>query len=190
MTAVSGPGADAYIDPFAGSSVPGLFGMPTYEFYAYAETGGYAMDPAPSAAEASAYAGYTIDIDNAGSTGYTIFGELSYVLDAEAFVDTPSLEDAYSEVTVSLVDELGTVLFEDVFGFTAGPLDGFGDGGTVMPPSVGVEFFVAAGDYKTLTLEVTSMGEASAVVPLPAAAWLFGAAILGMAGFVTRRNNA
>jgi hypothetical protein len=147
------------------------------------------MDPAPSAADASAYAGYDIEIDNAGSTGYTVYGELTYVLDAEAFVDAPALEDAYSDVTVSLVDEMGTVLFEDVFGFTAGPLDGFGDGGTVGPASVPVEFFVAAGDYKALTLEVTSMGEASAVVPLPAAAWMFGAAVLGMAGFVTRRKG-
>jgi hypothetical protein len=192
----TGPDAMAFYDPFAGTSVPGLFGEPVYDFYIYAGTDGEAAAaPEPSFATSDAIAGYEIEILNDSfSTGYTISGEISYLLDAEAMAEYPSVEEAYASVAVYL-DGLvaGNLLAASTepteLAVGAGSVDGIFAYDT-LTATVPVEFYIGAGMGEVLLFDVTADGAADSttVVPLPAAAWMFGAAILGMAGFMTRRK--
>jgi hypothetical protein len=118
----------------------------------------------------------------------------SHVLDAGAFTDTGSFSlDAVTNVNVSIIDtEVEGVL--DVSSFSirgsAGVIDTFTD----LTSTVFSLGSLGVGVY-SLTFEGIAIGSLGATydvtvnsVPLPAAAWLFGMALIGFTAFSARRS--
>ncbi len=188
--------ATAFYDAGTASSVMGPFSSPVYDFTVSAFTEGSAeADPDPSDAEAYASSGFEIEIYNDSlSTGYTFAGSLDFILDAEAVADFPTVEESFSSAGIVLEgltagDLLAGIATPTLVSVGAGLLDGpFSfDGETATVP---VEFYVGAGDSELLFFEAHADGFAESVapVPVPAAVWLFGSALLGLAG-VARRGR-
>ncbi len=182
--------ATAFYDGGTASGVTGPFSSPVYDFTVSAFTEGSAAaapDPADTGADASA--GFEIEIVNDSfSTGYTFSGSLFFTLDAEAVADFPTVEESFSSAGILLEgltagDLLAGIATPTLVSVGAGFLDGSFtfDGETATVP---VEFYVGAGDSEVLFFEAHADGFAESVapVPLPAAVWLFGSALLGLVG--------
>lgn len=189
--------ATAFYDAGTASSVMGPFSSPVYDFTASAFTeGSAAADPDPADAVAAASAGFEIEIVNdSPSTGYTFSGSLFFTLDAEAVADFPTVEESLSSAGIVLEgltagDLLAGIATPTLVAVGAGLLDGpFSfDGETATVP---VEFYVGAGASELLFFEAHADGFAESVapVPVPAAAWLFGSALLGLAGIARRSGQ-
>lgn len=183
--------AFAWTDEFG--SVIGPFTAPIYDFSVYAEVYGEA-GPGAGLSEAGSSSGWSILVDNIGSTGYTVEGELTYTLSVGAGVDDTALEESAASAFIVLEgliagDLLAGLATPTDVAAEANLLAGTFNDDSVMPAGVlPVSFYVPAFSYEELVFEAHADGVAEAVVPVPAAAWLFGSALLGLAA-VTRHGR-
>ena len=95
--------------------------------------------------------------------------------------------NVFVNVTVSSVDGLGNVIaqvFNNLSSLSNFVLSGFNDVSIVTISALNV-----AGSESTANLSIDNLNVASNIstVPVPAAAWLFGSALLGFLGFSRRK---
>lgn len=179
----------------ASGTLFGSFFEPEFAFTVFAEAVGDAVAIGPGLSESFAmgYAGFEIEIsnDNPG-TGYTIFGEISFDLFAEAHADAPGFEGAAAAGDVFLTSAAAGDLLAgapaDPFavaeaGFGGVPVDT--DASTLALYAFTV--YLPALGSDVLYLEAAAEGFAEAtLVPIPAALPLLASALLGLC--VVRRR--
>ena len=109
--------------------------------------------------------------------------DLTFNFTFEATVDAATSGTAIANASVDMLDELGFVDILEI----AESLNG-------AYPATGfyrsdIEFVLEGGQSNLISGFVDTFGSAEAVVPVPAAAWLFGSGLLGLVG-VARRKKA
>jgi len=112
-----------------------------------------------------------ISFKNSSGQALTFSFEWSIVLEASA------TGDALANASVVLFDDFGFDILEVVDENTPG----VSDGGSF-------EFTLLSGLSNPISGFVDTFGEATAVIPVPAAVWLFGIGLLGLVGVARRRQ--
>ena len=114
-----------------------------------------------------------ISVDNFSGQALTFSFEWSAVLEASA------TGDALANASVDFLDDLGYV---DILEIVTDKSQDVTTGGSF-------EFTLLNGESNPIAGFVDTFGEATAVIPVPAAVWLFGSGLLGLVG-VARRKQA
>ena len=154
-------------------------------FFNSTSASGTADLPAPSSSFAFSLADGQILIDNESDETITVDFLLSYTLSASADFSDPTSKDVYAFSDVQLNWEPISGTF-DFFVDTAASDDRFGDP-MMVANTFAFSVTVLPGFVGNASLQTASSGYADVfVVPLPAAAWLLGSALLPLAGFSFR----
>lgn len=122
---------------------------------------------------ADSLAALAITVTNNGTTGYTIFGDLSYNTETTDNATAAAGEFAYAESDAFLL------------------LEAIGAGNLLATSGETIDFFVAAGSTETIVFEAYANGLSEAFaapVPVPAALPLLASALLG-GGIFARRSR-
>jgi hypothetical protein len=113
-----------------------------------------------------------ISVDNFSGQALTFSFDWSVVLEASA------TGDALANASVDFLDDLGYV---DILEIVTDKSQDINTGGSFMFTLLNAESNPIAGFVDTF-------GEATAVIPVPAAVWLFGSGLLGLVGVARRRQ--
>ena len=113
-----------------------------------------------------------ISVDNFSGQGLQFSFEWSAVLEASA------TGDADANASLDFLDDLG---FVDILEIVSENTPDITTGGSFS-------FILANGESNPISGFVDTFGSASAVIPVPAAVWLFGSGLLGLVGVARRRQ--
>lgn len=113
-----------------------------------------------------------ISVDNFSGQALTFSFEWSVVLEASA------TGDASADASVDFLDDVGAVDILEIVNENTADIN---TGGSF-------EFTLLNAESNLIAGFVDTFGEASAVIPVPAAVWLFGSGLLGLVGVARRRQ--
>ncbi len=141
-----------------------------------------------------------VDLPSRGASGHRISNpplalDLHYLLTAYGITDRHgnSLNFDYSVMLNTEAIGIDSIAEAAVFVWDGNVtyIDSFIDGTNQAALTGTIEFILGAGETKLILAQgVDVFGEAAAVIPVPAAVWLFGSGLLGLVGVARRKQAA
>ncbi len=120
-----------------------------------------------------------LDITVTNSSGM----DLTFSFDYSIMLDASTLGDANANASVDFLDDLGFVDIQAI-------VDAVDGSAGMLALNGKFAFGLADGEENLISGFVDSFGSAEAVVPVPAAVWLFGSGLLGLVGIARRKQAA